>query len=548
MCMHRAILWLGLFVVRASSAWAQSGESAQEAFAHAVDLHRAGDFSGAINEYRVALALDPSNVEARSNLGAALAHLGHYEEAIDTYRQALQNFPAAASIHLRMNLALAYYKSGKTAEAARELEEVRQQVPGDLQATMLTADCYLRLGELERVIALLSPISVAHPGDRAIDYMLGMALIRSGQVDKGQALVENILHDRDSAEAHFLLGSAAFMAKDYPDAVKEFAKAVAINSGLPSLESYYGQALLFSGDPDGAAAAFRGQLTSDPNDYESNLRLAEILLQRGQFTEARPLFERALEVRPDSAEAGCGIAKLDLAAQQPGRARLRLEGIVAHRPDYADAHRTLAIADEQLMRKQEATQERVLAAKLEGGSGTGGLPLGSPAPDFTLLTPSGDHRVHLSDFRDKSPVVLILASYSCPKFRSQVGALNALYARYHGQAEFLFVYIREAHSSGAWQSTINQREAIDLPDTRSFDQRCEYASSCVRKLKIPFGVVVDSMDNVTEKAYTGWPSRLYVVDKRGRVIFNSLLDELNFNVATFESTLQSANAPQASLN
>src|SRR5689334_12507879 len=179
-----------------------------------------------------------------------------------------------------MNLALAYYKSGQISEATGLLDEVRKQVPDDLQVTLLSADCYLRLGNLERVIALLSPLASARPDDRAINYMLGMALIRNGNAEYGQARMDSILRDGESAEAHFILGSVAFMARDYPGAVKEFSKAAGINPELPSLQSYYGQALLFTGDPDGATAAFRAQLASDPNDYDSNLGLAHILSQR----------------------------------------------------------------------------------------------------------------------------------------------------------------------------------------------------------------------------------------------------------------------------
>ena len=111
----------------------------------------------------------------------------------------------------------------------------------------------------------------------------------------------------------------------------------------------------------------------------------------------------------------------------------------------------------QLGRKQEAARERATAAKLDGGEGAAGIPVGSAAPDFALLLSSGDRRVRLSEFRGKRPVVLVLGSYTCPKFRSQAPVLNALYERYHERAEFLLVYIREAHGAGSWQSTINQR-------------------------------------------------------------------------------------------
>jgi cytochrome c-type biogenesis protein CcmH/NrfG len=135
-----------------------------------------------------------------------------------------------------------------------------------------------------------------------------MALIRSGEVAKGQGLVDDILRDSGSAEAHFLLGTVVFMTKDYPTALKEFSQAIAINPDVTSLYSYYGQALLFTGDAEGAVTAFRKQLSSDPNDFEANLWLGEILFHRHEYADALPRYERAPRVRPGSAEAAYGLA------------------------------------------------------------------------------------------------------------------------------------------------------------------------------------------------------------------------------------------------
>src|SRR2546427_13008970 len=136
------LVWAGLLLVACASAGPV--ETAQEAFARAVSLQRAGDFEGAIREYRAALAQEPANFEARSNLGVALAHIGHFEEAIDAYRQALQSAPPVASNRLLTNLGLAYYKSGQLEEAVHIFEGVHKQVPGDLQLILLACDCYLR--------------------------------------------------------------------------------------------------------------------------------------------------------------------------------------------------------------------------------------------------------------------------------------------------------------------------------------------------------------------------------------------------------------------
>ena len=169
--------------------------------ARAVALHQAGDLEGAITAYRESLRLGPTS-EAGSNLGAALAALGRYQEAIEAYRGALAMAPLDGRI--RYNLALAHYKSADLPRAAEELEALHAQQPADVRATLLLADCRLQLGEPAAVEALLRPLAAARPDDRAVTYMLGMALVRNGKVQEGQRLVETLLRDGDSAEAQYL--------------------------------------------------------------------------------------------------------------------------------------------------------------------------------------------------------------------------------------------------------------------------------------------------------------------------------------------------------
>ena len=59
----------------------------------------------------------------------------------------------------------------------------------------------------------------------------------------------------------------------------------------------------------------------------------------------------------------------------------------------------------------------------------------------------------------------------------------------------MLVYIREAHGATSWRSTINEREAIELPDPMTLKQKRDHAASCVRKLNIPFVAAVDGLDN-----------------------------------------------------
>ena len=43
----------------------------------------------------------------------------------------------------------------------------------------------------------------------------------------------------------------------------------------------------------------------------------------------------------------------------------------------------------------------------------------------------------------------------------------------------------------------------------------------MRKLGVKFPALVDGFDNRVESAYTGWPDRLYLIGKGGRVLYKS---------------------------
>lgn len=258
---------------------AQSGP-ADRAFGDALARHRAGDFEGAAREYRAALAADPARFDARSNLGAVLANLGRYREAVVEYEAALKGAPAPARFPLRLNLALAYYKSFEIPKAAEILHDLHGQDPANLNVALLLADCELRQGRPKQVVELLSPTEAAQPENRGLTYLLGMALIQTGEIAEGQKRVDKILRDGDSAEGLFLLGYGMYAARDYPGAAKTLERAIALNPAVPSLQSMYGQALLETGDADGAQAAFRKELAANPNDFDANLRLGQILAQR----------------------------------------------------------------------------------------------------------------------------------------------------------------------------------------------------------------------------------------------------------------------------
>ena len=334
-------------------------DAAEDILKQAIGLHQSGDIDGAIHAYQKYLAIHPESPIALSNLGAAYARLGRFEDAAAQYRHALKLQPGNAPVEL--NLALAYYKTGQTERAAAALENVHKSAPDQLQPTLLLADCWLAMGENKKVVALLD----GQPStDLAIAYLLGTALVRDGQVDRGQVIIDRILRNGDSAEARLLLGTTRLSAGEFPAALADLSKAVELNPKLPGVYAFYGQALLRTGDPHSAAEAFRKELAANPNDFTSNLQLAVLLKEEEKVDEALVCLQRALLVRPNDLGARYQLATLHLHAGKVDDARRELEAIARQSPAFTEAHVTLATVYYRLKRKGDGDRERAIVQKL----------------------------------------------------------------------------------------------------------------------------------------------------------------------------------------
>ena len=352
---------LVLSVLCAWSVFGQTTQSPQDLLKEAVAFHQQGKLPEAIHDYSMFLAMYPDAAQVRSNLGAALVGNGQYQQAIEQYRLALKTKP---DNDVRLNLALAYYKSAQYADTVRELEIVHAADPANVKATMLLADCRLRQGDNKNVIDLLTPLRRTNPDDLGVAYLLGMALLREGQTSEGQIVINQILSRGDSAEVHLLMGTAKFTAKEFAPAVGDFAKAVELNENLPEAWSYYGQALFATGDLAASRKAFLKALEHDPNDFQANLHVGAMLRLDQDYEHALPYFQHAESVRPNDTAIRYQIALVRIAEGRIDEARTSLEAIVKASPSFVEAHVSLATVYYREKRKQDGDHERQIVQQL----------------------------------------------------------------------------------------------------------------------------------------------------------------------------------------
>jgi hypothetical protein len=85
----------------------------------------------------------------------------------------------------------------------------------------------------------------------------------------------------------------------------------------------------------------------------------------------------------------------------------------------------------------------------------------------------------------------------------------------------------------------NVKEGVLFADPTTDKDREIVANSCVRKLHIAIPALIDSISNRVEQEYTGWPDRLYLVDKSGIIRFKTEAGPFGFDAKKLAAALQS---------
>src|SRR6266700_6598769 len=76
---------------------------------------------------------------------------------------------------VRLNLARTYFAKGDLAHARSEAESLYAANPEDIQAAVLLANCYIKLGRPADAVEVMTPLEAKHASDMEMDYSLAFA-------------------------------------------------------------------------------------------------------------------------------------------------------------------------------------------------------------------------------------------------------------------------------------------------------------------------------------------------------------------------------------
>jgi Iodothyronine deiodinase len=104
-----------------------------------------------------------------------------------------------------------------------------------------------------------------------------------------------------------------------------------------------------------------------------------------------------------------------------------------------------------------------------------------------------------------------------------------IYNDYKDHADFLTVYVREAHPTDEWQMKSNLKDDVCYAQPKTLEQRVAIANDFVKRFQYPLPFGIDTMNNAANDAYAAWPERLYIVDESGHIAYRGGMGPFHYH-------------------
>ena len=306
--------------------------------------YRTGQYDPAIKALSTATTLAPGNATFAANFTEVLRKAGRLDEALVAGKRAVSCDPGNPAAH--SNLGLAYYDKGDLVEAEASQKRALVMAPEFGPALNNLGSIARDKGDLAEAIRFYSETIAANPSYHEAANNLTSALIEAERYDDARALTEKrkpmqardpglhrnigrialVAQDLDLAESSFRtsislddqnadayvgLAQALFEKNHTQLAQLEVEKALRIDPENANAYHHMGMIRSKLGDLAGGLADHRKALALNPSLTASEVAIGHLLIELGEFDEARTVFERVAVEAKDALSAHLAIARLD---------------------------------------------------------------------------------------------------------------------------------------------------------------------------------------------------------------------------------------------
>lgn len=357
-----------------------------------------GRLADAKKQFEAALAINPRDATSLSNLGAVHMSLKEYEPAIRCFEVADKISPG--DVRTLLGLFQAQLKAARR-EAARATADRLLHLPSvDEQAVQIVGALEGESGDYAGAVRSFERGWKLFPSSQALQFNLGLAAQKAGDLTRATALFEELRSKADTAEVEDVLGGIYEQTGHYLEAVKSFQKAAEMEPTNEGNRFDYASELLAHLNFEAARLVAEPAVHDFPQSMRLNVALGVAIygLERFELAqktflevahrfpdedlpllyvelcaevsgiavpEVRELLKAAYQRHPERFMAPYLLGRMALKDGDPDSAFPLLETSVKLRSDYALSHLELGLTLAQLGRTNEAIPQYQAALKID---------------------------------------------------------------------------------------------------------------------------------------------------------------------------------------
>ncbi|MBR3881133.1 MAG: tetratricopeptide repeat protein, partial [Mailhella sp.] len=291
----------------------------------------------------------PDDAQAQAELALALLRSARAEDAMSVFKK----IPAdKLTPQIRFSYAQALSAERRFQEAEKQLSAAVEEDPEYSEAWQLLALTLEEQGRAREAMTIYTRLLGEDPDNRSARLFLLRYHLRSGNTENAISVVAE-----SQDPLRFAVAASAILLEE-----KQYAQAESLMSSLTRLPDmpadlyFYYAALLYEGGGDlDRALQFLTLVPADGEEHDKVLRLrVRILCELKRFPEAVSALRELLQVHPDDFESTMLLAELLIRQENFEEAGSLLTKVVAAQPDNENALLQQALLKEMQGKRDEA--------------------------------------------------------------------------------------------------------------------------------------------------------------------------------------------------
>ena len=240
--------------------------------------------------------------QIRLRLADAFLSRGEFGPARDVIEEAFEAEETfAGKLQLTNRLASVYLQDGKLDELIAKLRDRQKAEQGGWRYALYLAEVYMMMQDSARAMEELDKALAGKPDDPTLLKKLYSLAESNGDTNAALRYAEKLARIEPSKQHRAQLGSALAKEGKLDEALALIKENAAEFLGDPLAWQDAVRQLESEGKAGDLADLFRGHLRANPNDWQSLLTLAGILMGSGQSDKVAPLLWQVVEMKEDPA-------------------------------------------------------------------------------------------------------------------------------------------------------------------------------------------------------------------------------------------------------